>query len=156
MRIMCLMISKRGESPREFPTKRLSMKTIVVYFAKINFFRMSLFDLKSYHYELPEELIAQQATHPHHDARLIIVDRESGDIEQEGIFMNLADILNDNRVLFFNNSRVLPARIPLKERSILRHDGTSGTITDGEILFCQKLPGDTFEALVRPGSKFRI
>lgn len=29
-------------------------------------------------------------------------------------------------------------------------------IQDGEILFCQKLPDGTFEALVRPGAKFRI
>ncbi|MDD2694198.1 MAG: S-adenosylmethionine:tRNA ribosyltransferase-isomerase [Candidatus Gracilibacteria bacterium] len=117
---------------------------------------MSLFDLKSYHYELPSELIAQEATHPHHDARLIVVDKKSGNIEHEGIFLDLAKILENDRVLFFNNSRVLPARIPLNNREILRPDGTSGTITDGEILFCQKLPGDTFEALVRPGAKFRI
>lgn len=38
---------------------------------------MSLFDLKSYHYELPPELIAQEATHPHHDARLIVFGKES-------------------------------------------------------------------------------
>lgn len=38
---------------------------------------------------------------------------------------------------------------------IIRQDGTLGTIANGEILFCQKLPGDTFEALVRPGAKFR-
>ena len=44
---------------------------------------MSLFDLKSYHYELPSELIAQEATHPHHDARLIVVDKKSGNIEHE-------------------------------------------------------------------------
>lgn len=31
-----------------------------------------------YHYDLPPELIAQEAVHPHHDARLMIIDRNTG------------------------------------------------------------------------------
>lgn len=51
---------------------------------------------------------------------------------------------------------MLPARIPLKGVKIEKSDGTLGIIQDGEILFCQKLPDGRFEALVRPGAKFRI
>ena len=54
--------------------------------------------------------------------------------------MDLPQILGTDRVLFFNDSRVLPARIPLKSNNIIRRDGTYGSIANGEILFCQNLP----------------
>lgn len=117
---------------------------------------MSDYSLSSYTYELPTELIAQEAIHPHHNARLMVYNKDSSSVEFEWKFIDLAEILDDDRVLFFNNSRVLPARIPLKGVKIEKSDGTTGVIQDGEILFCQKLPDGTFEALVRPGAKFRI
>ena len=116
----------------------------------------SLYSLSSYRYTLPPELIAQEAVHPHHDARLMIIDRETGMIETETTYRNLESHLTDDHVLFFNDSRVLPARIPLKNIQTIRQDSTHGSIENGEILFCQKLPNGDFEALVRPGSKFKI
>lgn len=44
---------------------------------------MSDFDIRSYSYILPDMLIAQEAAHPHHDARLIVCDQDSGTIEYE-------------------------------------------------------------------------
>ena len=74
----------------------------------------SLFSLEEYDYLLPDELIAQEAIHPHHDAKVIVVDKRTGDIEKETTFWNLDSIIPTDRVMFLNNSRVLPARIPLK------------------------------------------
>ncbi len=34
-----------------------------------------IFDLTSYRYSLPPELIAQEAVHPHHNARLLVGNR---------------------------------------------------------------------------------
>ena len=115
-----------------------------------------IFDLSSYRYSLPPELIAQEAVHPHHNARLLVGNRWSGEIAFEWTFFDLSKIIEPDRVLFFNNSRVLPARIPLKNHKITKSDGTHGSISEGEILFCQKCPDGTFEALVRPGKKFQI
>ncbi|MFZ2255813.1 MAG: S-adenosylmethionine:tRNA ribosyltransferase-isomerase [Patescibacteria group bacterium] len=36
-----------------------------------------MFQKSDYTYTLPESLIAEEAVHPHHDARLMVVDRES-------------------------------------------------------------------------------
>lgn len=74
----------------------------------------SFFSLEEYTYILPEELIAQEAIHPHHDARVIVIDKNTGTIETETTFWNLDTIIPPDRVMFLNNSRVLPARIPLK------------------------------------------
>ncbi len=74
----------------------------------------SLFSLEEYNYLLPEELIAQEAIHPHHDSRVIVIDKNTGGIKTESTFWNLDTIIPPDRVMFLNNSRVLPARIPLK------------------------------------------
>lgn len=114
-----------------------------------------MFSLADYNYILPDELIAQEAIHPHHDARVMIVDRQTGFIEKESTFWNLDTLIPEDRVIFFNNSKVLPARIPLKNVKITREDGTEGMIQNGEILFCKLLSSGLFEGLVRPGAKFR-
>ena len=113
-----------------------------------------MYSLTDYHYELPDALIAQEAIHPHHNARLMVIDRATGELIAQDIFWNLDQYIPADRVLFFNNSRVLPARIRLKDASIQKNDGSRGLISDGEILFCQKQSNGTFEALVRPGKKY--
>ena len=115
-----------------------------------------MYSLRDYHYTLPPELIAQEAIHPYHDARLMVIDRASGKIEGESIFWHLDEHIPDDRVLFFNDSRVLPARIRLRDVRTISPDNKEKVIQDGEILFCQKQVDGTFEALVRPGNRFEI
>lgn len=115
-----------------------------------------MYALRDYHYILPPELIAQEAIHPHHDARLLIIDRTNGKIIDESTFWELDRYIPDDRVIFFNNSRVLPARIRLHDIDIIDTDGNTSIIHDGEILFCQKQVDGTFEAMVRPGKKYKI
>ena len=86
----------------------------------------------------------------------MVIDRISGKIQDESTFWNLGDYLGEDRVIFFNNSQVLQARIRLKNQKYIRPDGSDGIIHDGEILFCKKISPTRFEALVRPGNKFRI
>lgn len=114
-----------------------------------------MFSLEEYNYILPEDQIAQDAIHPHHDAKLIVVEKKNGSIIWESTFWNLDQYIPDNRVIFFNNSRVIPARIPLKDKKIIREDGSEWVITSWEILFYKKWRDNQFEALVRPGSKFK-
>ncbi len=78
-----------------------------------------MYSLRDYHYTLPPELIAQEAIHPHHDARLMVIDRANGEIEEESTFWELDRYIPEDRVLFFNDSRVLPARIRLRDVKIV-------------------------------------
>ena len=63
-----------------------------------------------YHYDLPEELIAQSPAEPRDSARLLVYDRKKDKVEHK-IFRDIIDYLQPGDVLVLNNSRVIPARI---------------------------------------------
>lgn len=67
-------------------------------------------DLDQYNYDLPRDLIAQQPLTVRSDARLMIVRRASGDIDQAHI-RDLPEILSSTDCLVFNDTRVIPARL---------------------------------------------
>jgi S-adenosylmethionine:tRNA ribosyltransferase-isomerase len=115
-----------------------------------------MYQISEYTYFLPPELIAQEAVHPQHDARLIVIDREDGSIFDESTFWHLDQYIPNDRVIFFNNSRVLPARIRLRGNILEKKGNKKGLIHEGEILFLSKKGDQEFEALVRPGRKFGI
>jgi S-adenosylmethionine:tRNA ribosyltransferase-isomerase len=114
------------------------------------------FSRSAYSYELPHDLIAENAISPHHNAKIMIVEKESGNILSEDIFWNLDTYINEESVIFFNNSKVLPSRIPLENTTSVRITGKTHTIENGEIFFLKKRTENTFEALVRPGKKFGV
>ena len=67
-------------------------------------------DTSAFDFELPPDLIAQEATEPRDASRLLVVRRESQTIEHRR-FADLPDLLGAGDVLVRNNSRVVPARI---------------------------------------------
>jgi S-adenosylmethionine:tRNA ribosyltransferase-isomerase len=145
---MLPIIGKASPGARRKIEKVLTSRWVVVYF-------VSMYKKSDYTYTLPEKLIAEYAIQPHHDARLMVIDKNSGIITTETTFWNIDTQLGDGRVIFFNNSRVLRARVRLSRVSILRKDGTTGLIEDGEIFYLKTIDTRTIEALVRPGNKFR-
>jgi len=96
-----------------------------------------MFSLADYHFLLPEDLIADRACHPAHEARLMVVDRSSGKLLEETTFWNLDRVLAEDRVLFFNDSRVIPARIRLENVTLEKPDGTKVILAEGEIFYLQ-------------------
>jgi S-adenosylmethionine:tRNA ribosyltransferase-isomerase len=115
-----------------------------------------MFSLTDYHYILPPELIAQDAIHPHHDARMMVVDRSTGSLTTETTFWHIDEYLGDDRVIFFNDSRVLRSRVSLSDIPYTRPDGTTGILAEGEIFYLTSQSDTDFEALVRPGNRFKI
>ena len=61
-------------------------------------------------YDLPQELIAQHPIEPRDHSRLLVVDRENGDLKH-GHFYDILDELKEGDCLIVNNTRVLPARM---------------------------------------------
>lgn len=105
-------------------------------------------DLADFDYCLPPELIAQTPAEPRDQARLMVVDRQTG-LRQGVIFSQLPDFLQAGDVLLINNSKVLPARL------LGYKVGSGGRV---EILLEQKLSqpnnGEYWRCLVggtRPG-----
>lgn len=101
---------------------------------------------KDFYYDLPKELIAQTPLEPRDSSRLLILDRESGDIRHKH-FYDIIDELEEGDCLILNNSRVLPARIyGIKE--------PTGACV--EFLLLKQLENDTWECLAGPGKKAKV
>lgn len=115
-----------------------------------------MFSLSDYAHDLPEELIAQEAIRPHHDARMMVIDRITGELCSETTFWNLNNYLGDNRVIFFNDSRVIRSRIILENIPYIKPDKSTWILIHGEIFYLSSISENTFSALIRPGNRFKI
>ena len=98
-----------------------------------------------FYYDLPEELIAQTPLQKRDTSRLLVLDRESGEIEHKH-FYDILDYLNSGDCLVMNDSRVLPARL-------LGHRPTGGAV---EVLLLRDLGDKKWECLCKPGRKMQV
>lgn len=115
-----------------------------------------MFSLTDYRFHLPEDRIAETAVHPAHNAKMMVIQRDTWALLSECNFWHLDEWLSKDAVLFFNNSRVLRARIPLKNQPYTTSTGEEKILSEGELFFLKECSATTFEALVRPGKKFKI
>ncbi len=65
---------------------------------------------KDFHFELPEELIAQVPSARRGGDRLLVLDRSTGKTEDR-LFSEIADIVEPGTLMVFNDSRVRRARV---------------------------------------------
>lgn len=66
--------------------------------------------LSDFDFELPEELIAQHPTEKRDNSRLLVLHKNTGEIEHKH-FYDIIDYLKPGDVLVRNNSKVIPARL---------------------------------------------
>ena len=95
-----------------------------------------------FYYDLPKELIAQTPVEPRDSSRLLVLGRESGEIEHRH-FYDIIDYLNEGDLIVANDSRVLPARIY----------GVKDTGARVEFLLLKQISGNRWETLCKPGRK---
>ena len=96
-----------------------------------------------FYYDLPKELIAQTPVEPRDSSRLMLLDRNTGEIDHKH-FYDIIDSLNPGDLLVANDSRVLPARIyGIK-------DETGARV---EFLLLRQITGNRWEALCKTGKK---
>ena len=98
-----------------------------------------------FYYDLPEELIAQTPLEKRDTSRLMVLDRQSGEVTHKH-FYDIIDYLNPGDCLVMNDSRVLPARL-------LGHRPTGGAV---EVLLLRDLGGKRWECLCKPGRKMQV
>ena len=65
-------------------------------------------NLSDFYYDLPKELIAQTPLLDRTSSRLLVMNKETGDVAHK-TFKNLIDYLNEGDLIVFNNTRVIPA-----------------------------------------------
>lgn len=102
-------------------------------------------DVQQFDFELPEHLIAQHPLEDRTSSRLLVLNKETGEIQHQR-FTNLIDHLVPGDVLVLNDSRVLPARL-IGEKA-----ETGAKI---EVLLLKSLGEDRWETLVKPGKRMK-
>jgi len=107
----------------------------------------NLYDLSKYDYHLPEELIAQSPAEPRDSSRLLVLHRNSGEINH-AVFRDLPSYLRKGDVIVLNNTKVMAARLFGKKE---------GGTAEIEVLLLCPLSHDNlaWEALVRPGKRVK-
>lgn len=88
-------------------------------------------------YNLPQKMIAQTPAEPRDSSRLLVLHRDSGEIEHR-IFRDIGEYLRPNDILVLNQTRVIPARIYARKE-------TGGKV---ELLLLRKEDELTWRALV--------
>ena len=101
--------------------------------------------LSEFNYYLPEELIDQTPITKRDESRLMILNKETGEIEHK-IFRNILDYLEPGDCLVRNNTKVIPARLY----------GKKDTGANVEFVLLKNIEGDIWEAMVRPGNKLHV
>ncbi len=96
-------------------------------------------------YDLPEELIAQTPLQKRDTSRLMVVDKETGEVSHK-YFSDILSYLNPGDCLVMNDSRVLPARL-------LGHRPSGGAV---EVLLLRDLGYKKWECLTKPGRKMQV
>ena len=103
--------------------------------------RLSEFEL-----EVPENLIAQHPYKNRDQCKLMIVNKESGDIQHKK-FADIIDLFSKGDVLVLNNTQVFSARLyATKDKSDAKV----------EVFLLRELENDLWEAMVKPARKVRI
>lgn len=100
---------------------------------------------KDFDYNLPERLIAQYPLEDREGSKLLVLDKESGNIEHKE-FKDIIDYLDPGDCLVLNDTRVIPARL---------FGNRIGKEEKIEILLLKRVEDNSWEALVRPGKKAR-
>lgn len=119
----------------------------------MNNYPIGVMKTEDYNYDLPEELIAQEPAAERDGCRLLVMDRETGALEDR-IFRDIYDFLEPGDLLVANETRVLPARLLGAKR------GTGGA---AEVFLLREVAGAEprtntcayWEVLVRPGKRLK-
>ena len=102
-------------------------------------------DVKDFYYDLPEELIAQTPIKDRDESRLMVLHKDSKEIEHR-IFKDILDYLKPGDCLVRNNTKVIPARL---------YGTKQDTGANVEFLLLNRIEGDYWEVMVRPGNKLK-
>jgi S-adenosylmethionine:tRNA ribosyltransferase-isomerase len=118
--------------------------------------------VSDFDFNLPEELIAQEALVDRSGSRLLHLSRSTGDFEDR-IFTDFRGLLRPSDLLVLNSSRVFPARLygsrsglraqPVSHRNPAARDFLHGRV---EVLLTRQLGPLEWQALVRPGRKIGV
>jgi len=100
--------------------------------------------ISDFDFALPEELVAQTPLERRENSRMLVVNRNEQNFEDEH-FYNLPNFLNETDVLVLNNTKVFPARLV----------GRSETGAKTEVFLVSEIENKTWETLARPARRLK-
>ena len=98
-----------------------------------------------FYYDLPQELIAQDPLEDRSSSRLMVLNKDSGNVEHK-IFKDIIDYLKPGDCLVLNNTKVIPARL------LGTKEDTGANV---EVFLLKRLEDNNWECLVKPGKKLK-
>ena len=101
--------------------------------------------VEEFNYDLPEELIAQTPLKKRDESRLMVLDKETGEISHKH-FKDILSYLEPGDTLVLNDTKVLPARL---------YGEKVDTKAAIEVLLLKNTEGDTWECLVKPARRIK-
>ncbi len=101
---------------------------------------------EDFYYDLPEELIAQDPLEDRSASRLMVLDKETGEIENR-TFTDILEYLHPGDCMVINDTKVIPARL------IGAKEDTGAKI---EVLLLKRKSDKDWETLVKPGKKMKV
>jgi len=115
--------------------------------------------VSDFHYELPEELIAQEPLADRAGSRLLHLDSGAGTLEDRQ-FREFPELLRAGDLVVFNNTRVFPARLYGRRGGAQSPQDSAGEFLRGriEVLLTRQVlrEPNEWECLVRPGRKIGV
>lgn len=104
--------------------------------------------LSRFKFKLPEELVALHPTYNRDESRLMVIDRNTGEIEHK-VFKDVIDYFDDQDIMVFNDTKVFPARL---------YGNKEKTGAKIEVFLLRELNRDNrlWDVLVDPARKIRI
>ena len=100
--------------------------------------------VNDFDYELDEKYIAQFPSQKRDESKLLVMDRDTGDLEQKKFF-NIVDYFSENDILVLNNTKVFPARLY----------GKKETGAKVEVFLLKNLEGHIWECLLKPAKRVK-
>ena len=97
-------------------------------------------NIEEYNYDLPQELIAQTPLKNRSDSKLLIMDKNNGELKED-IFKNIIDYITPDDILVLNDTKVIPARL------IGEKEDTKAVI---ELLLLKNIENNNWECLSKP------
>ncbi len=121
--------------------------------------------VSDFHYELPEELIAQEPLADRAGSRLLHVDSAEAGAFEDRQFREFPELLRSSDLVVFNNTRVFPARLygrrgGLRSQAVSARNPAARDFLQGriEVLLTRQVQQEPneWECLVRPGRKIGV
>ena len=109
---------------------------------------MTKMKLSQFNFDLPEELIAEYPSENRDEARLMVVHRDTGEIEHR-VFKDIINYVDEGDVMIMNNTKVFPARM---------YGNKEKTGAKIEVFLLRELNRESllWDVLVDPARKIRI